>query len=129
MKTNGYRIFEKNASLRKRTRKGRNGNIALRILSAGLALSMLFTGYGPASVMPLTVPEGVEQVEAALQQDGGDSDALGSTDTVITGFADLPDEIREQTVSPGTTIEELNLPDTLEASVVEKDAENNVGGG
>ena len=67
MKTNGYRIFEKKASLRKRTRKGRNGNIALRILSAGLALSMLFTGCGPASVMPLTVPEGVEQVEAAAK--------------------------------------------------------------
>lgn len=128
MKTNGYRIFEKKASLRKRTRKGRNGNIALRILSAGLALSMLFTGCGPASVMPLTVPEGVEQVEAALQ-DSAEDGAAKRTDTVITGFADLPEDIREQTVSPGTTIEELTLPDTMEASVVEEDAENNVWGG
>lgn len=129
MKTNGYHKLKENAYLRKgKGGIGKTGRTPLRLFSATLSLSMLLTGCGPASVMPLTVPEGVEQVESALQE-SGDHDASERTDTVITGFTGLPDEIREQTVSPGTTIEELNLPDTLEAYIVEKDAENNVGGG
>lgn len=35
----------------------------------------------------------------------------------ISGFAQLPEEIREQTVPTGTALEELTLPDTLEAVV------------
>lgn len=46
---------------------------------------------------------------------------------MITGFGSLPDEVREQNVSLGTNIEELNLPDTLEAYVAEKDAGNEGG--
>lgn len=132
MKTNGYHNhkLEENARLRKGTRKGRNRKPALRILSATLSLSMLLSGCGPLSLTPLTtIPNGVEQIESALQQDGGDSDAAKRTDTVITGFADLTDDIREQTVPLGTAIEDLTLPDTLEAYIVEKDAENGGGGG
>lgn len=132
MKTNGYRIFtgEENASLKKGTHKGRTRKPALRLLSAALSLSMLLTGCGPASLTPLTtIPNGVEQIESALQQDGGDNDAAKRTDTVITGFADLTDDIREQTVPLGTAIDDLTLPDTLEAHIVEKDAENGGGGG
>lgn len=132
MKTNGYHNhkLEENAYLRKGTRRGRNRKIPLRILSATLSISMLLSGCGPLSLTPLTaIPGGVEQLESALQQDGGDSDAAKRTDPVITGFADLTDDIREQTVPLGTAIEELTLPDTLEAYIVEKDAENGGGGG
>lgn len=135
MKTNGYHNhkLEENARLRKGTRKGRNRKPALRILSATLSLSMLLSGCGPLSLTPLTaIPGGVEQLESALQnsaEDGGDSDAAKRTDPVITGFADLTDDIREQTVPLGTAIEDLTLPDTLEAYIVEKDAENGGGGG
>ena len=33
----------------------------------------------------------------------------------VSGFAELPEEVREQTVPLGTGVEELSLPDTLEA--------------
>lgn len=131
MKKNGYRTFEReeNARLRKGARGGRTRKPALRLLSAALSLSMLLTGCGPLSITPLTViPGGVEQLEAALQNSTENGEAK-RTDTVITGFADLPEEIREQTVPLGTMIEELTLPDMLEASVVVKTHENEGGGG
>lgn len=131
MRTNRDHQLKESAYLRKGKGKGKTGKTGrtpLRLLSAVLSLSMLLTGCGPAAVMPLTVPEGVEQVESALQQDGGDSGAVGSTDTVITGFIDLPEDVREQTVPTGTTIEKLNLPDILEASIVIKTPENEGGG-
>lgn len=37
------------------------------------------------------------------------------TETVISSFTELPETVREQTVPVGTAIEELVLPDTLEA--------------
>lgn len=117
-----YRRREERAWIRLGKRKH------LRILASGLALSMLFTGCGPASVAPLTIPNGVEQVEAALQQGNGDNGTAGNTDTVITGFTSLPDEVREQTVPLGTNIEELNLPGTLEAYVADGGAKNEGGG-
>lgn len=127
MKTSGCHHCGENRYLRKGTRKNKTG---LRILASGLALSMLLTGCGPASVAPLTtIPNGVEQVEAALQSESGDHEAAGRTDTVITGFGSLPDEVREQTVPLGTNIEELNLPDMLEAYVADGGAENERGGG
>lgn len=94
----------------------------LRILSAGLSLSMLLTGCGPLSITSfITIPDGVEQVGVALQEG---SEGTGSKDAVITGFGSLPDEVREQTVPLGTMIEELNLPGALEAYVAGGDAEN-----
>lgn len=125
MKTSGCHHCGENRYLRKETRKNRTG---LRILAFGLALSMLLTGCGPASVAPLTVPGGVEQVEAALQQGNGDNGTTENTDAVITGFGSLPDEVREQNVPLGTNIEELTLPDTLEAYVKGKNPENEGGG-
>lgn len=127
MKTNGYHKLKENASLRKGARGGRTQTPALRLLSATLSLSMLLTGCGPASITPVTVPNGVEQIESALQ-DGGDYGASERADAIITGFESLPEGIREQVVPLGTTIEDLNLPDKLEAYVTEKDAENGGGG-
>ena len=129
MKTNGYHIFagEENARLRKGARGGRSQNPALRLLSAALSLSMLLTGCGPASITPVTVPNGVGQIESALQ-DGGDYGASERADAIITGFESLPEDIREQVVPLGATIEDLTLPDTLEASVVVKTPENEGGG-
>lgn len=119
-----YRRREERAWIRSEKRK------CLRILASGLALSMLLTGCGPASAAPLTtIPNGAEQVEAALQQENGYNETAVNTDAVITGFGSLPDEVREQTVPLGTMIEELNLPDTLEAYVADGDGENERGGG
>lgn len=125
MKKKGYDIFRegKSVSLRKETRKKKKG---LRILSAGLTMSMLLSGCGPASVAPVAVQDGVEQVGAALQEG---NNAAGRADTVITGFGSLSEDVREQTVFLGTTIEELILPDTLEAYVMGNDAGNEGGGG
>lgn len=133
MKTNGYHNhkLEESASLRIGKGKGgtgKTGRTPLRLLSAALSLSMLLTGCGPLSITPLTVISGgVEQLESALQDSTEDGEAK-RTDTVITGFADLTDDIREQTVPLGTAIEELTLPDTLEAYVVVKTPENEGGG-
>lgn len=129
MRTNRYYQLEESAYLRKGKGKGgtgKTGRTPLRILSAGLSLSMLLTGCGPLSVAVPTVPDGMEQLESALQEGYGyDTEA----DTVVTGFAGLPEDIRTQSVPLGTTIAGLTLPDTLEASVVVKDTENEGGGG
>lgn len=119
---NGYRMFRE-----WKRGKGKRRS-SLRILSAGLSLSMLLTGCGSASVAPVAVPEGVEQLEAALQQESGDNEAAGCKDTLITGFVSLSEDMREQTVPLGTMIEELNLPDTLEAYVAVNEASNEEGG-
>lgn len=117
MKANGYGMFEEKGN-RKRKK-------SLRILSVGLSLSLLLTGCGPMYVTPLAIT-GVGQMEEASQGSGNDAVA-GSTEAVITGFGSLPEDVREQKVSLGTTIEELNLPDTLEAYAT--DEKNEWGGG
>ncbi len=43
---------------------------------------------------------------------------IEETETVISGFSELPEEIREQSVPVGTAPEMLVLPDTLEAVVL-----------
>ena len=120
---NGYRMFRE-----WKRGKGKRRS-SLRILSAGLSLSVLLTGCGSASVAPVAVPEGVEQLEAALQQESGENEAAGRKDTLITGFVSLSEDMREQTVPLGTMIEELNLPDTLEVYVAINEASNEEGGG
>lgn len=46
----------------------------------------------------------------------------------ISGFAVLPEEVREQSVPLGTGLQELSLPDALEAYISVKNAENSGGG-
>lgn len=46
----------------------------------------------------------------------------------ISGFAALPEEVREQSVPLGTGLQELSLPDALEAYISAEDAENSGGG-
>ncbi len=75
----------------------------LRILAAALAFCLLFTTY-PDILETLSVL-------AAETQDGDNT-------VHVQGFEDLPEEVREQTVPLGTAIEELTLPDTLEAFVM-----------
>lgn len=99
---------EQRAWLKSRRRK------RLRLLAVALCCCLLVTTY-PDMLTTLSV------LAAGLQ--GEDS-----TDIVITGFSSLPEDVREQTVPLGTTIEELNLPDTLEAYVAKKGAENEWGG-
>lgn len=75
----------------------------LRLLAVVLCFCLLFTSY-PDILETLSVL-------AAGTQDGDDT-------LYVTGFESLPEDVREQTVPVGTGLEELSLPDTLEASVV-----------
>ena len=52
----------------------------------------------------------------------------GDSTVYVTGFGELPETVREQTVPLGTAIEELTLPDKLEACAAGKDAKNEGGG-
>ncbi len=74
-----------------------------RLLAAVLCFCLLFTAY----------PDILETlfVFAAGPQSG---DGI----VYVSGFAELPEEVREQTVPVGTGAEELELPDTLEAASV-----------
>lgn len=47
----------------------------------------------------------------------------------ISGFAALSEEVREQSVPLGTELQELSLPDALEAYITVDSAENSGGGG
>ncbi len=80
----------------KKTRRKR----LLRLAAAVLSFCLLFTTY----------PDILETLSVfAAGTQGGDSTVY------VTGFAGLPEEVREQTVPVGTGAEELMLPDTLEA--------------
>lgn len=100
---------EQRAWLKSRRRK------RLRLLAVALCCSLLVTTYPDMLTTLSVLAEGLQGEDSA--------------DIVITGFSSLPEDVREQTVPLGTTIEELNLPDTLEAYVAKKGAENEWGGG
>ncbi len=76
----------------------------LRILAAVLSLCVLFATY-PNILETFFVFAAEREKE--------------EKDLYISGFSDLPEEIKEQTVPLGTGLEELTLPDTLEAVVVQ----------
>lgn len=76
----------------------------LRILAAALSLCVLFATY-PNILETFFVFAAEREKE--------------EKDLYISGFSDLPEEIKEQTVPLGTGLEELTLPDTLEAVVVQ----------
>jgi len=80
----------------------------LRLLAVILVFSLLLTTF-PSILELLSVFAAVTQNE-----DGT---------VYVTGFAELPEEVREQTVPVGTGVEELSLPDTLEAVVDIPDSE------
>lgn len=79
-----------------------------KVLAAVLSFAVFFTGM---DLTVLAVRTAGEQEEAYM----------------VTGFADL-DEAANQYVSVGTSIEELNLPDTLEAYILVEDSKNKGGG-
>lgn len=74
----------------------------LRVLAAVLCLSVLFTTY----------PNILEAFSVFAAENGAEENIL-----YVSGFSDLPEGVREQTVPVGTGLEELTLPDTLEATV------------
>ena len=76
----------------------------MRILAAALSLCVLFATY-PNILETFFVFAAEREKE--------------EKDLYISGFSDLPEEIKEQTVPLGTGLEELTLPDTLEAVVVQ----------
>ena len=83
-----------------RTRRKRH----LRILAAALSLCVLFATYP-------NILEAFSVFAAEREKE--------EKDLYISGFSDLPEEIRQQTVPLGTGLEELALPDTLEAVAVQ----------
>lgn len=74
----------------------------LRILSMVLCFCILFTAC----------PDIIATLSALAEEEGETEDILH-----ISGFMELPMEIREQTVPVGTEWNELLLPDTLEVVV------------
>lgn len=85
---------EQRAWLRARRRR------SLRIFAVILCLCVLFTTY----------PDILATLSVLAEEKPGQTQ-------YVSGFAELPEEIREQTVPVGTGLEELSLPDTLEAVV------------
>lgn len=57
---------------------------------------------------------------------GAETASAAEKEKIITAFAELPDDIKEQTVPVGTTLEELLLPDTLEAVCAAADTDTQV---
>ncbi|MDE7266922.1 MAG: hypothetical protein K2N89_05590, partial [Lachnospiraceae bacterium] len=81
----------------------------LRIGAVMLCFCLLITTYP-------NIPENVSVFAAGMR---GEDEVMS-----IFGFAELPEEISRQTVPMGTPVEELTLPDTLEAYVT-VEAEDN----
>ncbi len=97
------------------------GKKRMRILAGMLSFCVLVTAC-PDMPAPRSVSAAEERTEAG--------------ERYISGFAELSEEIREQTVPVGTALEELMLPDTLEAvmtaageSLSPEDTENQPGDG
>lgn len=100
---------EQRAWLRSRRKK------RLRVLAAALGFCVLLSSY----------PNILETLSAlAAESEEGEEGSY-----VITSFAPLDEETKEQTVSVGTDMESLYLPDTLEAVVRFGDEKIERGGG
>lgn len=97
----------------KRARMGIRKKGCLRILAVMLSFCVLLTSS----------PRIWEAVSVFAAEE---SDGEGRQ--YISGFAALPEEIREQSVPLGTGLQELSLPDALEAYISAKNAGNSGGG-
>ncbi|MCM1144851.1 MAG: Ig-like domain-containing protein [Blautia sp.] len=75
----------------------------LRAVAVLLCLCLLFTAY----------PNILETLSIFAEESQGKKDVLH-----VSGFAELPEDIREQDVPVGTEAEGLLLPDTLEVAVI-----------
>ena len=83
----------------------------LRVLAVVLCLSVLFVTY----------PNILETLSVFASENGSEENVL-----YVSGFCDLSDEIKEQTVPIGTGMEELALPDTLKAYMAQADEDSSV---
>ena len=83
----------------------------LRVLAVVLCLSVLFVTY----------PNILETLSVFASENGSEENVL-----YVSGFCDLSDEIKEQTVPVGTGMEELALPDTLKAYMAQADEDSSV---
>ncbi len=82
----------------------------LRTLAVILSICVLFTTY-PDILATLSIFAAEESEQSKARY--------------VSGFTALPEEIREQSVPVGTGLEELSLPDTLEAVVVTQQSSEN----
>ena len=83
----------------------------LRVLAVVLCLSVLFVTY----------PNILETLSVFASENGSEENVL-----YVSGFCDISDEIKEQTVPVGTGMEELALPDTLKAYMAQADEDSSV---
>lgn len=97
-------------SVQKRSTKRMSGLTGRRLLTWLLALTIVLTQQSEFGRM-LSVRAGQKE-----------------EDRVITGFASLPEETARQEVPFGTQAGNLDLPDTLEASVLPADEKMQGGG-
>ena len=93
-----------------RVRKKSGRKKRMRLLAMLLTFCLMFT----------TCPEMLETLYVFATPGQEEKDTV-----YVAGFAELPEEVKEQTVSVGTDLDGLTLPDTLEASVILSDGENN----
>ena len=106
----------------------KNRSFRRRVITGVLILALLASQIDFINIFAQT---GVGKVAAAEQETESGGAAEGTVEVqnpesgIITAFAELPDDIREQVVPVGTTLEELMLPDTLEVVCVA--AETNTG--
>ena len=66
----------------------------------------------------LTVALLAEQMGTLTVYAHANTEVMEETKRIISDFSELPEEVREQSVSVGTALDELVLPDTLEATVL-----------
>lgn len=92
-----------------RVRKKSGRKKRMRLLAMLLTFCLMFT----------TCPEMLETLYVFAAPGQEEKDAV-----YVAGFAELPEEVKGQTVSVGTDLDGLTLPDTLEASVILSDGEN-----
>ena len=84
-----------------RSRSYRNHSIIQRVVVGILTVALLAEQMGTLTVYAHANTEVMEE-----------------TKRIISDFSELPEEVREQSVSVGTALDELVLPDTLEATVL-----------
>ena len=98
-------------------------NLKNRTFRRRLVIGVLITAllFSQTSIVNLFTKTDAESVAAAEEEN---AEAIA-----ISDFAELPEDVREQTVPVGTTLDELVLPDTLEAVCAGTDTSDSQVGG
>ena len=96
----------------------RNRLFRRRLIIAVLIMALLISQTDIVNIFMRADADKVSAAEQETESGVETEDTIETPNTegrIITAFAELPDDIREQIVPVGTALEELILPDTLEA--------------